>query len=201
MKGNVVRTLGVVAIAILAVVIVIIGMNINNKGINTSPFIELIEIANPITEVNSKEEMKKENITINGIEFKYNEKEKAYEKVIHVNNKNVIVVIYESYVNDRVNEALNYATNYINNLDLNLLKKIIVEQLYQPNDEWYGVGENGQAIEYTKQEYTSKLELKAISVDLNSVEYWFNDNGLYAGHDITIYKKHENNEYKVELAG
>ena len=65
MKGNVVRTLGVVAIAILAVVIVIIGMNINNKGINTSPFIELIEFANPITEVNSKEEMKKENITIN----------------------------------------------------------------------------------------------------------------------------------------
>ena len=53
-------------------------------------------------------------------------------------------------MNDRVNEALNYATNYINNLDLNLLKKIIVEQLYQPNDEWYGVGENGQAIEYTK---------------------------------------------------
>ena len=59
MKGNGVRTLSVVAIAILAVVIAIVGINMNNKGGSTSSFTELVEIANPITEVNSKEEMKK----------------------------------------------------------------------------------------------------------------------------------------------
>lgn len=138
--------------------------------------------------------MKKENITVNGIEFKYNEKEQAYGKIIKVEEKDVLVVIYDSYVGDNVEKALQYAVKYINELNIEELKNIIVKECYEKDKD-------GELKNITLEQFNSSTSLLSISVDNNYVEYWFDDNDIYGGHNIVISKKHEDNEYNVNLAG
>lgn len=138
--------------------------------------------------------MKKENITINGIEFKYNEKEQAYGKIIKVEEQDVLVVIYDSYVGENVEKALQYAVQVINELNIDELKNIIVKEYYEKDKD-------GELKNITLEQFNSSISLLSISIDNNYVEYWFDDNDIYGGHNIVISKKHEDNEYNVNLEG
>lgn len=143
----------------------------------------------------------KEYIEINDKKFKFVEKENAYGIAIDVEDKKAIVIVSLTYCKDNLEDALEKASKCIDNLDINKLKNTIVDNLYQEEDDWYGVDENGNSIKYTKEEYISKLQLKTISVDNIYAEYWFDDNDMYGGHDILITQKHDENTYNVELAG
>ena len=65
----------------------------------------------------------------------------------------------------------------------------------------YEKDKDGELKNITLEQFNSSISLLSISVDNNYVEYWFDDNDIYGGHNIVISKKHEENEYNVNLAG
>lgn len=138
--------------------------------------------------------MNKDSIIVNEIKFKYNSKEQAYGKVIEVEGKNVLIVVYETYVKYNIEKCLEYASNYINNLDINKLKNIIVEEFYNKDkdSELHGVN---------LETFISSISLLTITVDNNYVEYWFDDAGFYGNHNLIISKKHLEEIYTIDIAG
>lgn len=133
----------------------------------------------------------KEYIEINGKKFKFNEKENAYGTIIEANDKKILVMASLIYCKDKIEETLEKASNYIDNLDIKILKKVIVDNGYYNQTE----------LNISQEEFLNQIYLKYIFVSPSIVEYWFDDNNLYGGHEITVSKFHDSEIYNVNLAG
>lgn len=131
-------------------------------------------------------------ILLGGLTFHYDEKCKWYEALKQINGTEVSI---HSYGLNNLEKVLGLAVKYYKELDLSNLKEYIADDSYEQDKVTW------QFENITKQEFINNLTLVAIEVDETRVEYWFDDNDMYAGHSITVRKKHDDDKMEVNLEG
>ncbi|MBR2712883.1 MAG: DUF2262 domain-containing protein [Bacilli bacterium] len=149
---------------------------------------EVKKIDSKIIEICVRE---KSPIKIGNINFTYNEKYDWYESSVDIDNENICI---HTYGMNNIEDSLNKAIKYFDNLDVNKLKNIIA-------DEYYESDKDGELQGTTREEFLNNLSLVSIQVDSKYVEYWFDDNDMYGGHNIVVSTKHDEEKYTIDMAG
>lgn len=126
-----------------------------------------------------------------GIRYLYQPEYKWYEATKEIDGEEINI---HSYDLNNIGNVLNLASDYFKNLDISRLKEII-------SNEYYESDKDGELQGITKEQFINNLSLLSISVDNNYVEYWFDDNDMYGGHNIVVSKKHDSEKYTIDLAG
>lgn len=128
-------------------------------------------------------------IFTNGLMFKYNKEYDWYETIKEIDGKKV--TIHSCGLND-IKNVLDLATTYFKDIDITILKNYIVSEYYELNKDLEGI---------SKEKFINNLSLISIQVDSKYVEYWFDDNNMYGGHNIIVSKKHDEEKITIDLAG
>lgn len=91
---------------------------------------------------------------------------------------------------------LNVKKIYFQNegLDLINLKNCIA-------NAWYENDKDNELEGISRETFVNNLKLIAIKVSTRTVNYWFDDNNMYGGHNIIVSKKHDEDKYLIDMAG
>lgn len=133
----------------------------------------------------------KSTIYLGKLKFNYNEEYKWYEALKEIDGKKICI---HSYGLNDIENVLKLAVKYYDELNILNLKEFVVNKYYE-NDKDTEL--NG----ISKEEFINNLDLLSIQVDSKYVEYWFDDNDMYGGHNIIVSKKHDEDKYLVDMAG
>lgn len=133
----------------------------------------------------------KSPIKIGNVNFTYNEKYDWYESSVDIENKNICI---HTYGMNNIEDSLNQAIKYFDNLDITKLKNVIA-------DEYYESDKDGELQGVSREDFLNNLSLISIQVDSKYVEYWFDDNDMYGGHNIVVSTKHDEEKYSIDMAG
>lgn len=133
----------------------------------------------------------KSTIFLGKLKFNYDEKYKWYEALEEIDGKEVSI---HSYGLNEIEKVLKLAVKYFEELDLINLKKCIA-------DAWYENDKDNELEGISRETFVNNLKLIAIEVSTKTVDYWFDDNLMYGGHNIIVSKKHDEDKYLVDMAG
>lgn len=133
----------------------------------------------------------KSTIFLGKLKFNYDEKYKWYEALEEIDGKEVSI---HSYGLNEIEKVLKLAVKYFEELDLINLKKCIA-------DAWYENDKDNELEGISRETFVNNLKLIAIVVSTKTVDYWFDDNLMYGGHNIIVSKKHGEDKYLVDMAG
>lgn len=133
----------------------------------------------------------KSTIFLGKLKFNYDEKYKWYEALEEIEGKEVSI---HSYGLNEIEKVLKLAVKYFEELDLINLKKCIA-------DAWYENDKDNELEGISRETFVNNLKLIAIEVSTRTVDYWFDDNLMYGGHNIIVSKKHDEDKYLVDMAG
>lgn len=91
---------------------------------------------------------------------------------------------------------LNVKKIYFQNEELDLinLKNCIA-------NAWYENDKDNELEGISRETFVNNLKLIAIEVSIRTVNYWFDDNNMYGGHNIIVSKKHDEDKYLIDMAG
>ena len=130
----------------------------------------------------------KETIKFDDREYKYNERRQSYDTNLEIAGKNIEVVCK---ISENLEENLKRTSKYIAELDVDKLKRLTI------NEDNYDEHDMG----VSKDDYLRRISLRTIRITRDYVEYWFNDDDIFGGHDIVLTRKHTTEEYDVTQAG
>lgn len=133
----------------------------------------------------------KSTIYLGKLKFNYDEKYKWYEALKEIDGKEVSI---HSYGLNEIEKVLKFAVEYFEELDLINLKKCIA-------DAWYENDKDNELEGISRETFVNNLKLIAIEVSTKTVNYWFDDNNMYGGHNIIVSKKHDEDKYLIDMAG
>lgn len=133
----------------------------------------------------------KSDILLSKLNFHYDEKYKWYEALKEIDGKEVSI---HSYGLNEIEKVLKLAVKYYEELDLIYLKNCIA-------NAWYENDKDNELEGISRETFVNNLKLIAIEVSTRIVNYWFDDNNMYGGHNIIVSKKHDEDKYLVDMAG
>lgn len=133
----------------------------------------------------------KSDILLGKLNFHYDEKYKWYEALKEIDGKEVSI---HSYGLNEIEKVLKLAIKYYEGLDLIYLKNCIA-------NAWYENDKDNELEGISRETFVNNLKLIAIEVSTRIVNYWFDDNNMYGGHNIIVSKKHDEDKYLVDMAG
>lgn len=133
----------------------------------------------------------KSTIYLGKLKFQYDEKYKWYEALKEIDEKEVSI---HSYGLNEIEKVLKLAVKYYEELDLINLKNCIA-------NAWYENDKDNELEGISRETFVNNLKLIAIEVSTRTVNYWFDDNNMYGGHNIIVSKKHDEDKYLIDMAG
>lgn len=133
----------------------------------------------------------KSTIYLGKLKFNYDEKYKWYEALKEIDGKEISI---HSYGLNEIEKVLKLAVKYYEDLDLIYLKNCIA-------NAWYENDKDNELEGISRETFVNNLKLIAIEVSTRTVNYWFDDNNMYGGHNIIVSKKHDEDKYLVDMAG
>lgn len=128
-------------------------------------------------------------IKINGYTFKYNAKEEAYGYVFEIDGNKILAKVY---ADENTTLNIKNAAKEIDDLDMDALKEYIAKNYYN------SVAED---LKISKQDFLDAMDLDIITVDNKFVEFWFDDGGIFGGHNVVVTKWINENKLTIEIAG